>query len=127
MASAAAIVLADSTPTDHTFSPMQASPELTVHVENGVSVTAPGAKSLTSSFSMASAKRPTDRIQFRINYPVEQTVDGITSVAFVARAIVDVVIPPQMTNTDRLHLGAFLKNLMANTVMQGYFTRVVQY
>lgn len=127
MASAAAIVLADSTPTNHTFSPMQASPELTVHVENGVAVTAPGAMSLTSSFSMASAKRPTDRIQFRVNYPVEQTLEGVTTVAYTARAIVDVVIPPQMTNTERLHLGAFVKNMMANSVIQGYFTRVVQY
>lgn len=127
MASAANIVLADSTPANHTFTPMQASPELTLHIENGVATTAPGCLNFTSSHSVATSKRPTDRVQFRFNYPVEQTVDGVTSVAYIGRAIVDVIIPSQMTNTERLHFGAYVKNLLANSVIQGYFSRVVQY
>jgi len=123
MPSAANIVLADSTPANHTFVPLQVSPGLTLHSESGVAGTPSGDLNFTSSLDLASAKRSTDRLKFQFNYPVEQTVDGIVSVAYTARVFVDVAIPVQMTTTQRNHLAAYTQNLMTNTVIKGYFTR----
>lgn len=127
MPAAANIVLNDATPTAHTFVPLSAGPGLTIHAENGVALTPSGALQFTSSLDLASAKRSTDRIRLQFSYPVEQTVDGVTSVAYTGRAFVDAAIPVQMTTAERTHLAAFVANMAANAVLQGYYTRQPQY
>lgn len=127
MPSAANIVLADSTPTNHTFVPVQVSPSLTIHVESGVAITPSGDLSFTSSLDLANVKRPTDRVKLQFNFPVEQTTDGVTTVAYVGRVFVDAAIPVQMTAAQRADLAAYASNLMANAVIQGYFSRLPQY
>lgn len=127
MPSAANISLNDATPAAHTFIPLVAGPALTIHSESGVAVTAPGSLQFTSSLDVANAKRSTDRLKFQFSYPVEQTTDGVTTVAYTARAFIDVAIPVQMTNTERGHLAAYVQNLMANSVIKGYYTRQPMY
>lgn len=127
MASAANIVLADKTPANHTFEPIQVAPALTIHEEHGVALTPPGQLSFTTGLSLASASRSTDRVTIRFTFPVEQTVDDITSVAYTLRANLDVIIPSQATNAQREHLAAYVQNLMANAVIKDYYLRKPQW
>lgn len=127
MASAANIVLADSTPANHTFEPVQVAPSLTIHSEHGVAATPPGELSFSTGLSLANSQRSTDRITIRFVYPVEQTVDGVVSVAYTMRANLDVIIPSQATNAQRNHLAAYVQNLTANSVIKGYYTRIPQW
>lgn len=127
MATAANIVLADSTPTNHTFVPIVAGPGLTIHEEQGLAQTPSGNLQLTSSLDVANSKRPTDRIKFQLVYPVEQTVDGVTSVAYTARAFVEAAVPVQMTVLQRTHLAALVASAASNAVVKLYYNRQPMY
>lgn len=120
MPSASAIVLADSTPANHTFTPRnKVGPELTI-LSNGESSTSAGAMNLQLGYDAAKPNRKTNRVSIRFNYPVEHTVDGVVRVAYTARFVGDIILPEEMTAAERGHLAAYIQNMFANSVIKGY-------
>lgn len=119
MPTAADIVLNDSVPAAHTFEPQRISADRAILADRD-STTSAGFKVLNVGLSSARPGRPTDRVNFRLSMPIEQTIDSVTSVAYTARATLDVVLPEQMTALQRADFGALIENALANTVIQGY-------
>jgi hypothetical protein len=119
MPAAANISLNDSTPAAHTFEPQSILPERSVLVDRD-STTSGGFKTLQAGLSPARPSRPTNRVNLRLSMPTEQTVDTVTSVAYTARCNIDVVLPEEMTTTERAHFAAFVKNMLADSVINGY-------
>lgn len=122
MPSAASITLADgqATPVNHTFSPrISVGPGSTTLI-NDEALTSAGQMKLTLGFSAASAARTSNRVKIRFEMPTETTVNGVTSVAYTARFIGDVILPEQMTAVERANMAAYMKNALANAVVAGY-------
>lgn len=120
MPSASTITLADgqATPVTHDFVPMSVTPGRTVLV-NRESDTSAGQMQLIVGFDPAKVSRKTNRVSIRFNLPVEQTVDGVVKVAYVARFSADVVLPEEMTQAQRDDLAAYIKNALADSVVNG--------
>lgn len=122
MPAAAAITLADgqATPVNHTFNPrIFVGPGETVLI-NDEALTSAGQMKLTLGFSAASQARPTNRVKVRFSMPVEQTVNGVTSVAYTARFDGDIVLPEQMTLDQRKNMAAYVANALSNATIKGY-------
>lgn len=119
MPTAANILLNDSVPAAHTFEPLSITPERSVLVDRD-STTSAGFKTLQAGLSPARPSRPTNRVNIRLSMPTEQTVDSVTTVAYTARLNVDCVLPEEMTATERADFAAFVKNALADTVINGY-------
>lgn len=123
MPAVAAVTLNDgaSTPVAQLFSPVSASIGQTTLV-NRVGNTAAGNRTLILGYDPAKGNRPTHRVNVRFNYPVEvlNTTTGVYEVAYTGRISCDIVIPDQMTALERDHMAAFLKNAVANAVINGY-------
>lgn len=123
MPAVAAVTINDgaSTPVAQTFNPISASIGSTTLV-NRVGVTAAGHRTLILGYDAAKGNRPTHRVNVRLNYPVEvlNTTTGIYEVAYTGRISCDIVIPDQMTQLERDHMAAFLKNAVAHAVVNGY-------
>jgi hypothetical protein len=122
MPSASTIALFDgaATPVSHDFVPLSVTPKNTILV-NRESDTSAGNMQLIVAFDPAKANRKTDRVNVRFNFPVEQTVDSVVSVAYTARMSSDVIVPDQMTDTQRDDFAAFCGNAMKHAIIQGYF------
>ena len=123
MPTASAIVINDGqgTPAAHTFAPQLISPEKSTFVDRDADTSA-GQKQLVLSFSPANASRSTNRIGVRLNMPIEQTIDGVVSVAYTARFDGSIVVPDQMTQAQRDDLGAYIQNALADAVINAYVT-----
>lgn len=119
MPDAANILLNDSVPAAHTFEPVSILPERSLLVDRD-STTSAGQKTLQAGLSIARSNRPTNRVNIRLSMPTETTVDSVTTVAYTARFNADVVLPEQMTATERADFAAFIKNAFADSVIAGY-------
>lgn len=119
MPAATTIVLADATPANHTFSPLSTDGGVAL-LEDRDSTTSAGFKTLLLTLKKANGARSTNRVNIRLNVPYEQTIDGAVSIRSVARLSADVVIPDDMTGTERDHFAALVKNAFANAIVTGY-------
>lgn len=119
MPAAANIVIADATPANHTFAPMTVNGGAAVF-EDRDSNTSAGFKQLLLSMSRATASRPTNRVNIRLNVPYEQLVDGAYTIRSIARLSADVVLPDDMSATERDHFAALCKNAFAHATIVGY-------
>lgn len=117
------IVLADATPANHTFVPVSSTPDQAVWLDRD-GTTAAGSKELVAVYSRANGARKTDRVKIRLNVPYEATSTdtGKTYVAYTARFSCDVVLPDEMSATERGHVAALIKNALADTVLNGYIS-----
>lgn len=120
MPAAANIVLADATPANHTYEPMEGDSSNFLFLERTLSATSAGAESLRYTFSRASEARPTDRIGIRLDIPYEQTVDGVTTVHSIARFSGTVTLPDTMTAGDREDFMALLVSLFGHATTASY-------
>lgn len=102
-----------ATPVAKTFSPERVTPELTTFTERSSPASA-GFKRLSVSFSPASAKRATNRIDVSLDYPVLSTVGGVSSVAYTARFKGSFVVPDVATAAERSDLVSFVANALDN-------------
>lgn len=125
MPAIANIVLADATPANHTFVPVSCTPDQAVWLDRD-GTTAAGSKELVASYSRANSSRKTDRIKIRLNVPYEATSTdtGLTYVAYTARLSSDVVLPDEMSATERGHFAALVANAFANAVLKGYISNL---
>lgn len=119
MPTAANIVLADSTPTNHTFQPVLVTPASSVFIDRSSNI-AEGNATIILGFSLATSKRKTDRVDVRFNYPIERQVDGVWVVSDVARYIGQWIIPTSMTQAERDHFEAYVDNLVGHSSVEGY-------
>lgn len=100
-----------ATPVATTFSPERVSSDLTSFTERSAASSA-GFLRLSVGYSAASAKRPTNRVDISFDYPVLQTVSGVTTVAYIGRFKGYFVIPDTMSAAERANLAAFVANAM---------------
>ena len=103
-----------ATPVAKTFSPERVTPELTTFTERTASSSA-GFARLGIGFSPASSKRATNRIDISLDLPVLQTVNGVSSVAYVGRFKGYFVVPDVMTASERANLAAYVANALDAT------------
>jgi len=101
MPSASSITLLDALAgTSYTFVPLSVEPTKTVLI-NRDAATSAGSKVLVTGLNPATPRRQTDKVHLRLNFPIEQTIDGVVSVKAVARASVELVIPASLTADER--------------------------
>lgn len=100
-----------ATPVAKTFAVERVSPEVSSFVERSSGVSA-GFIRLVAFFSAATAKRLTNRIRYTVAIPVLETVNGISTVAYVLRSDCSYIIPEQATAQNRADLQAYTVNGM---------------
>lgn len=103
-----------ATPVAKTFSPERVAPELSTFTERS-SASSAGFARLGIQFSPASSKRATNRIDLSLDLPILQTVNGVSSVAYVGRFKGYFVVPDVMTAAERADLAAYVANALGNT------------
>jgi hypothetical protein len=120
MAAAAAIVLADHVPTNHTFNPIETG-KTSLFETREMAIPA-AEKQLILQLSRASSARHTDRITERLNIPFMQTVDGVNSVRSTARVETTIVIPDDCSSDERALVQRLYENMAVNPVVRLYVT-----
>lgn len=106
-----------ATPVAKAFAPERVSPDSSVFTERSAAVSA-GFIKLATSFSPANSQRPTTRVDVSLDFPVLQTVNGISSVAYKGLFKGYFVIPDQMTAAERADLAAFVANSLDVTLIR---------
>jgi hypothetical protein len=99
------------------FSPERVAPGQSVFTERSAAVSA-GFYKLSVGYSEASSKRPTNRVDLTLDLPVLQTINGVSTVAYVGRFKGYFVIPDTMTAAERADLHAFVANALDNTAVK---------
>lgn len=120
MAQASAITINDgaATPVAITFNPEQVTPLLSTFADRSTGVSA-GYRRLRIRSSFANGKSTVNRCVFEVEYPVLQTVNGISTVAYTLRAKVEAILPEACIDAERKNLIAFVKNGLNHTLIQG--------
>lgn len=120
MSQAANIVLADgqATPVNVTFTPESVTPAISVFADRSAGSSV-GFRRLKVSNRFAGGKSTVNRAAFSVEYPIVTMVNGVATQAYVLRANVELILPDQATDTERKNLYAFLKNGLANALVQG--------
>lgn len=102
-----------ATPVAKSFAPMRVAPEQSIFAEKSAGVSA-GYTLLKLGFSSASSQRPTTRVDFALDFPILNTINGVSTVASVARFRGYWVIPDTLTDAQRADFEAFVKNGIAS-------------
>lgn len=102
------------TPVAKSFAPEQVSPALATFTER-TAASSSGFYRLSVTYSPASGRRATNRIEIGLDMPVLVTNNGVTSVAYVGRFKGYFIVPDSMTATERADLAAFVANALDNT------------
>lgn len=102
-----------ATPVAKSFAPEQVSPQLTTFTERSAASSS-GYTRLSISYSPASRRRPTNRVDISLDLPVLNTANGVSTVAYVGRFKGYFVIPDSMTAAERADLAAFVANALDN-------------
>lgn len=100
-----------ATPVAKTFSPERVAPDSSIFTERTAGVSA-GFKKLAVRYSAASAKRPTNKVNVDLDFPVLQTVNGVSSVAYAGRFRGEFTLPDVMTAAERADMHAFVANAL---------------
>lgn len=120
MAAIAPITINDgqATPVAVTFSPENQTPNAFSFVDRTPGVAA-GFRRLTIGNKFAGGTSQVNRAKYTVEYPVLQTVNGVSSVAYTLRGTVDVILPNYATDAERKNLFAFISNGLSNTLVRG--------
>lgn len=102
-----------ATPVAKSFAPERVAPDLSVFAEKTADVSA-GYLRLSVGLSPASGQRNTNRVDVSLDFPVLQTIEGVSTVAFVGRFKGYFVIPDTMTAAQRADFRAFVANALDN-------------
>lgn len=103
-----------ATPVAKSFAPERVAPDQSSFTERTSGVSA-GFTRLTTRFSPANAKRATNRVDIDLDLPVLNSVNGVSTVAYVGRFKGYFVIPDTMTASERADLAAYVANALDNT------------
>lgn len=120
MAQAAAITVNDgqATPVAVTFSPEQVTPLLSTFADRASGISS-GFRRLKIRSTFASGKSTVNRCVYEVEYPILSTVNGVSTVAYTLRGKVECILPDASTDAERKNLYAFVKNGLANALIQG--------
>lgn len=100
-----------ATPVAKSFAPERVAPDLTTFTERS-SATSAGFTRLSVRYSPASARRLTNKVGVDLDFPVLQTVNGVSTTAYVARFRGEFTLPDQMTAAERADVVAFVANAL---------------
>lgn len=103
------LTIADGAAVNKTFAPMFVAPDGTQFAEKTAGLQA-GYQTLDFSLSQPTPQRPTARVDFALKYPVIQTINGVSSVAYTGLCKGYFVIPDVMTSAQRKDMRAFVAN-----------------
>lgn len=106
-----------ATPVAHSFAPERVAPDGSVFTERTAASSA-GYLRLGIKYSAASSQRATNRVDVSFTYPVLQTVNGVSSVAYTGRFAGYFVIPDTMTQAERWNLAAYVANALDATAIR---------
>jgi hypothetical protein len=120
MANAAPIVINDgkATPAAVTFNPEDIATGNASFVDRTPGV-ATAFRRVSVQYKPARGAATVNRGTLNIEMPVTTLVNGITQVAYVLRAKVDVYLPVASTVAERNDLYAFLQNGLGNALVRG--------
>lgn len=120
MAQASSVVLPDgqASPANVTFTPESVTPALSVLTDRSAAFSA-GFRRLKVSSTFANGKSDVNRSKFTIDMPVVQSVNGVQTVTHTLRANVEYIVPSIATDAQRKDLHAFVRNGLANALIQG--------
>jgi len=107
-----------ATPVAKSFAPERVAPESSIFTERTSGVSA-GFTRLTIRYSAANSRRATNRVDIDLDLPVLNTVNGISTVAYVGRFKGYFVIPDVMTAAERADLAAYVANALDNAQVRG--------
>lgn len=107
-----------ATPVAKSFAPERVAPAGSVFTERSAPSSA-GFIRLGLAYSPADSNRPTNRVDLSLDYPVLQTVNGVSSVAYVGRFKGYFVVPDVMTAAERADLHAFVANALDVSLIKG--------
>lgn len=119
MPAAANVVIADSTPANRTYVPMTTGLKDATWADVTTSATQAGQPTLVMTLRRANGAVPA-KVNVRLNIPYEAVVDGVTVVTDTARFSGDFIVPATYPATQRAHLVALVKNLLATSLVSGY-------
>lgn len=125
MPSATDLVINDgqATPVAHTFEPAFVQTAKSIFFDRtGSGSTSAGYTRLELGYSMATPKRTTNRVRISLAMPIEKTVDGRAEIACIPRANIDIILPDELTQAERDDMAAYVKNTLANAVVNGYIS-----
>lgn len=120
MSTIANIVVADATPTNHTFYPIRSGMDSQWITHEGANALVQS--KLQATASLASATRATDKFKLNFALPFPKTVDGVVTVRSTPRAILDVILPDDMTAAERLMFWTMYRNACAATLIAALIT-----
>lgn len=120
MPSTANIVVADATPTNHTFAPQSASLALSTWQESSAE-TYEGNGRIAISMSPPNSSRKTSRMKLTCALPIERTVDDVVKVTDTILYTVEAVVPSTCSAGEAANAFALVKNTLANALIGGYF------
>jgi hypothetical protein len=104
------------TPVAKSFAPERVAPDLSTFTERTAAVSA-GFLRLSVGYSPANSKRTTNRVDVKLDFPVLQTINGVSTVAYTGRFQGYCVIPDVMTAAERADLRAFVANALDNAAV----------
>lgn len=119
MPQASNLTIADgqATPVNCTFAVEMATPALSSFADRSAG-SAAGFRRIKVSNRFATTKNPVNRSKFTIEYPVLQTVNGVSTVAYTLRFTGEFITPDSATDTDRKNIYAFAKNSFSHASIQ---------
>jgi hypothetical protein len=104
------------TPVAKSFAPERVAPDLSTFTERTAAVSA-GFLRLSVGYSPANSRRTTNRVDVKLDFPVLQTINGVSTVAYTGRFQGYFVIPDVMTAAERADLRAFVANALDNAAV----------
>lgn len=120
MSTIANLVIADATPTNHTFYPIKSGLDSQWITHEGANALVQGKLVLGSS--LASAARSTDKFKVNYSWPFAKTVDDVVTVRSTPRFLADVIVPDDMTVAERLMFWTMVRNVLAATLVAAHIT-----
>lgn len=120
MVQATNIVLADgqATPANVTFAVEQATPNLSTFVDRSAGVPA-FFRRVSQSLRYAGGGKVVNTSTMSVTVPVYALVNGVNALQYTLRAKVEYTLPQECTDQNRKDLHAFVRNALANSVLQG--------
>lgn len=116
MAQATTMVVADQVPANHNYNPITANGSRAIYV-NPEATTAAGRSTLIVDFAGVSANSTREKTKLNLAFPVEQTIDGVTTVHHTNRAVVEIYTDQTATLAEKQNILARIKSALGNAVI----------
>lgn len=119
MGAIATLTLTDdeATPVDHSFTPIEASPQQAVWTELSAADEVYLRPNVIAQFRASKGPGQTSKATLRLNMPVWSVVDSLVQDRGTARVIAEVILPATLTGQERDNLIAMFRDLIDEQVV----------